>query len=109
MHRQCHGQTYDGHDQGDYPRPPQTDANPVPGQAASGDRGGGDEACCGHVEVCDVAHDCRIEPIELLRCNAVLGLDTELKSATRERPKEVHNRVNEEYKCPAQHKAFAMT
>jgi hypothetical protein len=49
------------------------------------------------VEVRDVAHDCRIKPIELLRCNAVQRLDTNLESATRERSKEEHDRIHEEY------------
>src|SRR5260370_20573542 len=60
------------------------------------------------MEVCDVAHDCRIKPIELLLCNAVQRLDTELESATRERAKEEHDRIHKEYQSPEHHKACAI-
>jgi hypothetical protein len=50
--------------------------------------------------MCDVAHDYRIETIELLRRNAVQGLDPELESASRERPKEERDRVDDERESP---------
>jgi hypothetical protein len=49
-----------------------------------------------------------MKPIELLRCNAVQRLDTNLESATRERSKEEHDRVHEEYQSPYHHKACAI-
>jgi hypothetical protein len=51
-------------------------------------------------KMCDVAHDYRIETIELLRRNAVQGLDPELESASRERPKEERDRVDDERESP---------
>src|SRR5882762_7105299 len=69
---------------------------------------GGDEPCYGHVQVRDVAHDCRVKLIELLRRNAVQRLNTDLESNTREGPKKEHDGVHEEYQSPKHHEACAI-
>src|SRR5712664_141498 len=60
------------------------------------------------MQVRDVAHDCRVELIELLRRNAVQRLDTDLESTTREGPKKEHDGVHEEYHSPKHHEACAI-
>src|SRR5947208_11420832 len=60
------------------------------------------------MQVRDVAHDCRVKPIELLRRNAVQRLDTDLESTTAEGPNKEHDSVHEEYQSPKHHEACAI-